>query len=143
LRLIKMTFDDFDDLVEKLAEYHAAPPLQGFGISAPEQVSAAIDAGAAGATQRDFPLPSPRRATADRCSRGHKRRSGAVNRHPRLAEYHAAPPLQGFGISAPEQVSAAIDAGAAGAISAIFRSRHPGARQQIGVAAAIRGDLAQ
>ncbi len=35
--------------VEKLAEYHAAPPLQGFGISAPEQVSAAIDAGAAGA----------------------------------------------------------------------------------------------
>ncbi len=35
-------------LVEKLAEYHAAPPLQGFGISAPEQVSAAIDAGAAG-----------------------------------------------------------------------------------------------
>ncbi len=36
-------------LVEKLAEYHAAPPLQGFGISAPEQVSAAIDAGAAGA----------------------------------------------------------------------------------------------
>ena len=36
-------------LVEKLAEYHAAPPLQGFGISAPEQVSAAIDAVAAGA----------------------------------------------------------------------------------------------
>ena len=35
--------------VEKLAEYHAAPPLQGFGISAPEQVSAAIDAGAVGA----------------------------------------------------------------------------------------------
>lgn len=35
--------------MEKLAEYHAAPPLQGFGISAPEQVSAAIDAGAAGA----------------------------------------------------------------------------------------------
>ena len=27
--------------------------------------------------------------------------------------------------------------------SAIFRTRHPGARQQIGVAAAIRGDLAQ
>ena len=36
-------------LIEKLAEYNAAPPLQGFGISAPEQVSAAIDAGAAGA----------------------------------------------------------------------------------------------
>lgn len=36
-------------LVEKLTEYHAAPPLQGFGISAPEQVAAAIDAGAAGA----------------------------------------------------------------------------------------------
>ena len=34
-----------------------------------------------------------------------------------LAEYNAAPPLQGFGISAPEQVTAAIDAGAAGAIS--------------------------
>jgi tryptophan synthase alpha chain len=31
-------------LVEKLAEYHAAPPLQGFGISSPEQVSAAIEA---------------------------------------------------------------------------------------------------
>ena len=36
-------------LVEKLTEYHAAPPLQGFGISAPDQVIAAIDAGAAGA----------------------------------------------------------------------------------------------
>lgn len=36
-------------LIEKLAEYRAAPPLQGFGISAPEQVSAAIEAGAAGA----------------------------------------------------------------------------------------------
>ncbi|WES70284.1 tryptophan synthase subunit alpha [Superficieibacter sp. HKU1] len=36
-------------LVEKLSEYHAAPPLQGFGISAPEQVTAAIGAGAAGA----------------------------------------------------------------------------------------------
>ena len=36
-------------LVEKLAEYHAAPPLQGFGISSPERVSAAIDAKAAGA----------------------------------------------------------------------------------------------
>lgn len=36
-------------LVEKLKEYNAAPSLQGFGISAPEQVSAAIEAGAAGA----------------------------------------------------------------------------------------------
>ena len=36
-------------LIENLAEYIAAPPLQDFGISAPEQVSAAIDAGAAGA----------------------------------------------------------------------------------------------
>lgn len=36
-------------LIEKLTEYHAAPPLQGFGISAPDQVTAAIDAGAAGA----------------------------------------------------------------------------------------------
>lgn len=36
-------------LLEKLTEYHAAPPLQGFGISAPEQVAAAIEAGAAGA----------------------------------------------------------------------------------------------
>ena len=36
-------------LIEKLTEYHAAPPLQGFGISAPDQVSASLDAGAAGA----------------------------------------------------------------------------------------------
>ena len=36
-------------LVEKLTEYHAAPALQGFGISAPDQVSAAVEAGAAGA----------------------------------------------------------------------------------------------
>lgn len=36
-------------LVEKLTEYRAAPPLQGFGISSPEQVTAAIGAGAAGA----------------------------------------------------------------------------------------------
>lgn len=36
-------------LVEKLAEYHAAPPLQGFGISEPAQVHDAISAGAAGA----------------------------------------------------------------------------------------------
>ncbi|MGY5956897.1 tryptophan synthase subunit alpha [Kosakonia sp. BK9b] len=36
-------------LLEKLTEYHAAPSLQGFGISAPDQVTAAINAGAAGA----------------------------------------------------------------------------------------------
>ncbi len=36
-------------LIEKLTEYHAAPPLQGFGISAPDQVTASIGAGAAGA----------------------------------------------------------------------------------------------
>lgn len=36
-------------LIDKLREYHAAPPLQGFGISEPLQVKAAIDAGAAGA----------------------------------------------------------------------------------------------
>lgn len=36
-------------LVARLAEYHAAPPLQGFGISTPQQVATAIAAGAAGA----------------------------------------------------------------------------------------------
>ncbi|HCB1739839.1 tryptophan synthase subunit alpha [Citrobacter sp. RHBSTW-00696] len=36
-------------LVEKLKAYNAPPSLQGFGISAPEQVTGAIDAGAAGA----------------------------------------------------------------------------------------------
>ncbi|WP_312990923.1 tryptophan synthase subunit alpha [Atlantibacter hermannii] len=36
-------------LIDKLQEYHAAPPLQGFGISEPSQVEAAINAGAAGA----------------------------------------------------------------------------------------------
>lgn len=36
-------------LVDKLHEYHAAPALQGFGISDPEQVKASLDAGAAGA----------------------------------------------------------------------------------------------
>lgn len=36
-------------LVDKLTEYHAAPPLQGFGISEPSQVKDAINAGAAGA----------------------------------------------------------------------------------------------
>ena len=41
-------------LVEKLAEYHAAPPLQGFGISSPDQVTAAIDAKAAGDDEAMF-----------------------------------------------------------------------------------------
>lgn len=36
-------------LIAKLHEYHAAPPLQGFGISEPGQVKEAIAAGAAGA----------------------------------------------------------------------------------------------
>ncbi len=36
-------------LIAKLHEYHAAPPLQGFGISEPGQVKEAIEAGAAGA----------------------------------------------------------------------------------------------
>ncbi|MBJ9836403.1 tryptophan synthase subunit alpha [Citrobacter freundii] len=36
-------------LVEKLKQYDAPPSLQGFGISTPEQVAGAIEAGAAGA----------------------------------------------------------------------------------------------
>jgi len=36
-------------LIDKLKEYHAAPPLQGFGISEASQVRDAIAAGAAGA----------------------------------------------------------------------------------------------
>lgn len=36
-------------LVEKLKEFNAPPSLQGFGISAPDQVKGAIEAGAAGA----------------------------------------------------------------------------------------------
>lgn len=36
-------------LIDKLHEYHAAPPLQGFGISEPGQVKEAVAAGAAGA----------------------------------------------------------------------------------------------
>lgn len=36
-------------LIEKLRDYQAAPPLQGFGISEPGQVKEAIAAGAAGA----------------------------------------------------------------------------------------------
>ena len=37
------------ELIEKLTQYQVAPPLLGFGISTPEQVKTAIDAGAAGA----------------------------------------------------------------------------------------------
>lgn len=36
-------------LVAKLKEYHAAPPIQGFGISEPSQVKESLAAGAAGA----------------------------------------------------------------------------------------------
>jgi len=36
-------------LINKLREYNAAPPLQGFGISEPTQVKEALGAGAAGA----------------------------------------------------------------------------------------------
>ncbi|MDX5626827.1 MULTISPECIES: tryptophan synthase subunit alpha [unclassified Brenneria] len=36
-------------LVAKLTEYHAAPPIQGFGISEPAQVRESLAAGAAGA----------------------------------------------------------------------------------------------
>ncbi len=38
-----------DELINKLAQYKVAPPLLGFGISTPEQVANAIQAGAAGA----------------------------------------------------------------------------------------------
>ena len=37
------------ELVNRLTELEVAPPLLGFGISKPEQVKDAIDAGAAGA----------------------------------------------------------------------------------------------
>ncbi|CNG08692.1 tryptophan synthase subunit alpha [Yersinia enterocolitica] len=36
-------------LIDKLREYNAAPALQGFGISEPEQVKISLAAGAAGA----------------------------------------------------------------------------------------------
>ncbi len=36
-------------IISKLHEYHAAPPIQGFGISEPSQVKDSIGAGAAGA----------------------------------------------------------------------------------------------
>jgi tryptophan synthase alpha chain len=37
------------NLIEKLTEYHAAPPVLGFGISTPQQVKDALNAGALGA----------------------------------------------------------------------------------------------
>lgn len=37
------------DIVKRLTEYQVAPPIIGFGISTPEQVKNAIEAGAAGA----------------------------------------------------------------------------------------------
>nr|WP_024968209.1 tryptophan synthase subunit alpha [Pantoea sp. IMH] len=43
------TSQSLEHLVTKLREYHAAPPLQGFGISEPDQVKEALAAGAAGA----------------------------------------------------------------------------------------------
>lgn len=38
-----------DDLIKSLTEYRAAPPILGFGISAPEQIKEALSAGAVGA----------------------------------------------------------------------------------------------
>ncbi len=67
-------------LVEKLAEYHAAPPLQGFGISAPEQVSAAIDAGAAGAICRFRHRQNHR--TPPRSAADHARRAESLRPEP-------------------------------------------------------------
>ncbi|MBE8594978.1 tryptophan synthase subunit alpha [Xenorhabdus sp. BG5] len=39
----------FSHIVDKLKEYHAAPAIQGFGISEPKQVMNALNGGAAGA----------------------------------------------------------------------------------------------
>ncbi|WP_440055862.1 tryptophan synthase subunit alpha [Pseudoalteromonas sp. T1lg65] len=38
-----------EEMITKLLEYHAAPPILGFGISTPEHVKSAIASGAAGA----------------------------------------------------------------------------------------------
>lgn len=38
-----------ESLISKLTQYHAAPPVLGFGISAPQQVKEAFSAGASGA----------------------------------------------------------------------------------------------
>ena len=38
-----------DKLIENLTQFHAAPPVLGFGISTPQQVKDALKAGALGA----------------------------------------------------------------------------------------------
>ncbi len=45
----KRAITPLNHLIDKLREYHAAPPLQGFGISEPSQVKESLAAGAAGA----------------------------------------------------------------------------------------------
>lgn len=45
----KRAITPLNHLVDKLREYNAAPPLQGFGISEPSQVKESLAAGAAGA----------------------------------------------------------------------------------------------
>ncbi|MCC3717909.1 tryptophan synthase subunit alpha [Rouxiella badensis] len=45
----KRAITPLNHLVDKLREYNAAPPLQGFGISEPSQVKETLAAGAAGA----------------------------------------------------------------------------------------------
>ncbi|CAM3555910.1 tryptophan synthase subunit alpha [Rouxiella silvae] len=45
----KRAVTPLNHLVDKLREYNAAPPLQGFGISEPSQVKESLAAGAAGA----------------------------------------------------------------------------------------------
>lgn len=45
----KRAITPLNHLVDKLREFHAAPPLQGFGISEPSQVKESLAAGAAGA----------------------------------------------------------------------------------------------
>jgi tryptophan synthase alpha chain len=45
----KQTTSPAENLISKLTEYHAAPPVLGFGISAPQQVKDALIAGASGA----------------------------------------------------------------------------------------------
>jgi len=43
------TISPAESLISKLTQYHAAPPVLGFGISAPQQVKDALTAGASGA----------------------------------------------------------------------------------------------
>ncbi|MGL4667180.1 MAG: tryptophan synthase subunit alpha [Saezia sp.] len=45
----KQTTQTHADIITLLQKYHAAPPVQGFGISTPEQLKAALASGAAGA----------------------------------------------------------------------------------------------